>query len=158
LDASKERMGPMPLWPSTHPSQKASFPTPFGATTPTPEMTTLRMILPRSAPLHPVLWSELVALVIAPRLPAGSVRLDDRPVIGSIPGFTSPQFPIYPNLCNFMLVTSRLQSPDPSTLKRFANLRRLRQQTRYNRTSPYNFQVPHRTTKYWLKDVSGVCL
>ena len=28
---------------STQPSQNASFPTPFGATTPTPEMTTLRI-------------------------------------------------------------------------------------------------------------------
>ncbi len=42
-EASKQRMGPMPLRPSTHADQKASLPMPFGATTPTPVTTTLRM-------------------------------------------------------------------------------------------------------------------
>src|SRR5262249_26822596 len=42
-DVSKQRMGPTPLRPSTQADQKASFPTPLGATTPTPETATLRM-------------------------------------------------------------------------------------------------------------------
>ena len=49
LDASNERIGPTPLCPSTHACQKASLPTPLGATTPTPVITTLRMTIPRSA-------------------------------------------------------------------------------------------------------------
>src|SRR5262249_46593759 len=43
-DASKLEIGLMPLLPSTHASQKASLPMPFGATTPKPVMTTLRMV------------------------------------------------------------------------------------------------------------------
>src|SRR6476620_6355039 len=45
FEASKLRIGPTPLAPSRQADQKASLPTPFGATTPTPVTTTLRMAL-----------------------------------------------------------------------------------------------------------------
>src|SRR3954465_1509314 len=42
-DASNVRIGPTPLRPLTHAFQNASLPTPLGATTPSPVITTLRM-------------------------------------------------------------------------------------------------------------------
>src|SRR5207249_876021 len=51
---SNERIGPMPLWPSTHACQNASLPTPLGATTPKPLTTTLRMTSPDRPPLVPL--------------------------------------------------------------------------------------------------------
>src|SRR5947209_784351 len=42
-EASKLRIGPTPLLPLRHAVQNASLPIPFGATTPRPVTTTLRM-------------------------------------------------------------------------------------------------------------------
>src|SRR5437762_2305202 len=52
LVASNVRMGPTPLLPLRHADQKSYLPTPFGATTPMPLMTTLRIpaYLTRTAP------------------------------------------------------------------------------------------------------------
>ncbi len=51
--ASKLRMGPTPLVPFKQADQKASLPTPLGATTPRPVMTTLRIpAIPHRKDLH----------------------------------------------------------------------------------------------------------
>src|SRR3954469_15913390 len=42
-DASNARIGPTPLLPLTHAFQKGPLPTPLGATTPSPVITTLRI-------------------------------------------------------------------------------------------------------------------
>src|SRR5262245_41179336 len=71
-EASKLVMGPTPLVPFTHARQKASLPTPLGATTRSPVTTTLRMTVSPHAVAAPGVVSRCAdPLCRVPGFPAG---------------------------------------------------------------------------------------
>src|SRR5690242_15858536 len=103
LEASKQRIGPTPLWPLTQEDQKAALPMPLGATTPNPVIATRRM-----APLQYGLW------IVAGGSSRGGVACesvlqwsDPNPKLCLTPT-RLPALPLYPEPPIFLILTDQV--------------------------------------------------